>query len=157
MGTFEFAPPGEIDVGHENAGRPSHRDRRDINFLFKRCGITSIAEALELYEEFFPEDPPPPDRTLPLLDEAIAPSSPVTVTSSAFVRLATRVGRNGVAVRRCRPVEDADKLSTPPVVLARAASTSSLNSAELAGHSADGGAAQREMPGGPTTSNALPM
>jgi hypothetical protein len=26
---------------------------------------------LELYEEFFPEDPPP-DRTLPLLDEAIA-------------------------------------------------------------------------------------
>ena len=56
------------------AGRGS-RDRRDINFLFKRCGITSIAEALELYEEFFPEDPPP-DRTLPLLDEAIAALGP---------------------------------------------------------------------------------
>jgi hypothetical protein len=56
------------------AGRGS-RDRRDINFLFKRCGITSIAEALELYEEFFPEDPLP-DRTLPLLDEAIAALGP---------------------------------------------------------------------------------
>ena len=52
------------------AGRGS-RDRLDINFLFKRCGITSVAEALELYEEFFPEDQLP-DRTLPLLDEAIA-------------------------------------------------------------------------------------
>ena len=47
------------------------RDRPDINFLVKRCGITSVAEALELYREFFPEDPLP-DRTLPLLDEAIA-------------------------------------------------------------------------------------
>ena len=52
------------------AGRGS-RDRLDINFLVKRCGVTSVAEALELYEEFFPEDPLP-DRTLPLLDEAIA-------------------------------------------------------------------------------------
>src|SRR5271156_3302051 len=59
------------------AGRGS-RDRLDINFLVKRCGITSVAEALELYEEFFPEDPLP-DRTLPLLDEAVAallPQSP---------------------------------------------------------------------------------
>jgi hypothetical protein len=52
------------------AGRGS-RDRLDINFLVKRCGITGVAEALELYEEFFPEDPLP-DRVLPLLDEAIA-------------------------------------------------------------------------------------
>jgi hypothetical protein len=56
------------------AGRGA-RDRPDINFLVKRCGITSVAEALELYEEFFPEDPLP-DRTLPLLDEAIAALSP---------------------------------------------------------------------------------
>jgi len=52
------------------AGRGS-RDRPDINFLVKRCGITSVTEALNLYEEFFPEDPLR-DRTLPLLDEAIA-------------------------------------------------------------------------------------
>lgn len=51
------------------AGRGS-RDRLDIKFLVKKCGITSVAEALELYKEFFPEDPLP-DRTLPLLDEAI--------------------------------------------------------------------------------------
>src|SRR5271156_3958282 len=59
------------------AGRGA-RDRLDIDFLVKRCGITSVAEALELYEEFFPEDPLP-DRTLPLLDEAVAallPQSP---------------------------------------------------------------------------------
>ena len=59
------------------AGRGS-RDRLDINFLVKRCGITSVAEALDLYEEYFPEDPLP-DRTLPLLDEAIealGPQSP---------------------------------------------------------------------------------
>jgi len=51
------------------AGRGS-RDRPDINFLVKKCGITSVAEALELYEEYFPEDPLP-DRTLPMLDDAI--------------------------------------------------------------------------------------
>jgi hypothetical protein len=56
------------------AGRGS-RDRPDISFLVKRCGITSVAEALELYEEFFPEDPLP-DRALPLLDEAIAAIGP---------------------------------------------------------------------------------
>jgi hypothetical protein len=56
------------------AGRGS-RDRLDINFLVKRCGITSVAEALQLYEEFFPEDPLP-DRALPLLDEAIAARGP---------------------------------------------------------------------------------
>jgi hypothetical protein len=52
------------------AGRGS-RDRLDIAFLVKRCGITSVDEALALYEEFFPEDPLP-DRALPLIDEAIA-------------------------------------------------------------------------------------
>jgi len=52
------------------AGRGS-RDRLDINFLVKRCGISSVAEARGLYEEYFPEDPLP-DRTLPLLDEAVA-------------------------------------------------------------------------------------
>ena len=56
------------------AGRGS-RDRLDINLLVKRCGITSVAEALELYEDFFPEDPLP-DRTLPLFDEAIAALGP---------------------------------------------------------------------------------
>ena len=56
------------------AGR-GFRDRPDINFLVKRCGITSFAEALELYEEFFPEDPLP-GRAFPLLDEAIAALGP---------------------------------------------------------------------------------
>jgi hypothetical protein len=51
------------------AGRGS-RDRPDINFLVQRCGVTTVAEALDLYDEYFPEDPLP-DRTLPLLDEAI--------------------------------------------------------------------------------------
>jgi hypothetical protein len=59
------------------AGRGS-RDRLDIKFLVKRCGVTSVAEALDLYDGYFPEDPLP-DRTLPLLDEAIealGPQSP---------------------------------------------------------------------------------
>ena len=56
------------------AGRGS-RDHLDINLLVKRSGITTVADALELYEEYFPEDPLP-DRTLPLLDEAIAALGP---------------------------------------------------------------------------------
>jgi hypothetical protein len=56
------------------AGRGS-RDRLDINFLVKRCGITSAVEALNLYDDYFPEDPLP-DRTLPLLDEAIEALGP---------------------------------------------------------------------------------
>ncbi len=56
------------------AGRGS-RDRPDINFLVKRCGVASLAEALDLYEEYFPEDPLP-DRTRPLLDEAIEALGP---------------------------------------------------------------------------------
>ena len=56
------------------AGRGS-RDRPDIVLLVKRCGISSVAEAQELYEEYFPEDPLP-DRTLPLLDEAIEALGP---------------------------------------------------------------------------------
>jgi hypothetical protein len=58
------------------AGRGS-RDRLDIKILVKKCGITSAAQALELYEEFFPEDPLP-DRTLPLLDEAITALGPAS-------------------------------------------------------------------------------
>ena len=56
------------------AGRGS-RDRPDISFLVKRCGVTSVAEALDLYEEYFPEDPLPA-RTIPLLDEAIEALGP---------------------------------------------------------------------------------
>src|SRR6202789_270597 len=37
------------------AGRGA-RDRPDIEFLVKRCGVTTVAEALDLYEEYFPED-----------------------------------------------------------------------------------------------------
>ena len=51
------------------AGRGS-RDRLDISFLVRRCGVTTVAEARDLYEEYFPEDPLP-ERALPLLDEAI--------------------------------------------------------------------------------------
>ena len=56
------------------AGRGA-RDSLDINFLVKKCGITTVAEALDLYDEYFPEDPLP-DRTLPLLDEAIEALDP---------------------------------------------------------------------------------
>ena len=51
------------------------RDRPDSNFLIKRCGVTSLAEALDLYKEYFPEDPMP-DRTVPLLEEAIKALGP---------------------------------------------------------------------------------
>jgi hypothetical protein len=58
------------------AGRGS-RDRLDINFLVKKCGVTNVAEALDLYEEYFPEDPMP-DRTVPLLEEAIEALGPLS-------------------------------------------------------------------------------
>ena len=56
------------------AGRGSG-DHGVINFLVKRCGVTSVAEALNLHGEYFPEDPLP-DRSLPLLDEAIEALGP---------------------------------------------------------------------------------
>jgi hypothetical protein len=40
------------------ASRP-RRDGSDIAFLCGRLGIESAEEALALYEEFFPQDPPP--------------------------------------------------------------------------------------------------
>jgi hypothetical protein len=75
-GNVEIVAAGEWSMlaMKMRAGRGS-RDRLDICFLVKRCGITSVAEALVLYGEYFPEDPLP-DRTLPLLDEAIEALSP---------------------------------------------------------------------------------
>ena len=35
------------------------RDEPDIALLLQLCGITSVEQAIELYEEYFPEDPPP--------------------------------------------------------------------------------------------------
>ncbi len=35
------------------------RDEPDIEVLARSCGVTSVDEALALYEEYFPEDPPP--------------------------------------------------------------------------------------------------
>jgi hypothetical protein len=35
------------------------RDEPDIALLLERCGITSVAQAFALYEEYFPEDPLP--------------------------------------------------------------------------------------------------
>lgn len=35
------------------------RDEPDIALLLKLCDITSVEQAFALYEEYFPEDPPP--------------------------------------------------------------------------------------------------
>ena len=36
------------------------RDEPDIALLLTSCGVTTVEQALELYEEYFPEDPAPP-------------------------------------------------------------------------------------------------
>ena len=46
------------------------RDEVDIKFLLDRCGVSSVDEALALYEEYFPEDELP-DRALPMLRHAL--------------------------------------------------------------------------------------
>ena len=35
------------------------RDEPDIAFLLDACGIATVDEAFALYDEYFPEDPPP--------------------------------------------------------------------------------------------------
>ena len=39
------------------------RDEPDIALLLELCGITSVEQGLALYEEYFPEDPPPKRAT----------------------------------------------------------------------------------------------
>jgi hypothetical protein len=46
------------------------RDEADIKFLLNECHITSIDDALVLYEEYFPEDEFPP-RAIPMLRHAL--------------------------------------------------------------------------------------
>ena len=46
------------------------RDEADIQFLLDKCKITSIDAALELYEQYFPEDELPP-RAIPMLRHAL--------------------------------------------------------------------------------------
>jgi hypothetical protein len=50
------------------------RDEADIQFLLERCKITSVDTALELYEQYFPEEELPP-RALPMLRHALDGSS----------------------------------------------------------------------------------
>jgi hypothetical protein len=47
------------------------RDEEDIEFLLRKCGISSESEAFELYDEYFPEDPVPP-RSRPMVRRALA-------------------------------------------------------------------------------------
>jgi predicted nucleotidyltransferase len=47
------------------------RDEEDIEFLLGKCHIGSETEALELYEEYFPEDPLP-QRSQPILRRALS-------------------------------------------------------------------------------------
>jgi hypothetical protein len=42
------------------------RDEADIQFLLNKCQITTVNDALSLYEEYFPEDELPP-RAIPML------------------------------------------------------------------------------------------
>jgi hypothetical protein len=46
------------------------RDEADIEFLLDKCGISSVDEAVALYEEYFPEDELP-DRAVPMLRFAL--------------------------------------------------------------------------------------
>ena len=46
------------------------RDEVDIKFLLDKCGISSVDEALTLYEEYFAEDELP-DRAVPMLRYAL--------------------------------------------------------------------------------------
>lgn len=46
------------------------RDEADIQFLLERCQISSIGDALSLYEEYFPEDELP-SRAIPILRHAL--------------------------------------------------------------------------------------
>jgi hypothetical protein len=43
------------------------RDEPDIALLLERCGVTSVEAALDIYGEYFPEDPAP-NRAHPILD-----------------------------------------------------------------------------------------
>jgi hypothetical protein len=74
-GNVQIAAADERSMLAMNAGRCGSSDRLDINFIVKRCCITSVAEPLELYEEFFPENAHP-DRTRLLVDEAISALGP---------------------------------------------------------------------------------
>ena len=49
------------------------RDEADIEFLLGKCRITSVADALALYEEYFPEDELPP-QAIPMLRHALGES-----------------------------------------------------------------------------------
>jgi hypothetical protein len=46
------------------------RDEADIEFLLGQCQITSVGDALALYEEYFPEDDLPP-QAIPMLRHAL--------------------------------------------------------------------------------------
>jgi hypothetical protein len=46
------------------------RDEADIQFLLAKCRITSIDDALALYEEYFPEDNLPP-QAIPMIRHAL--------------------------------------------------------------------------------------
>jgi nucleotide-binding universal stress UspA family protein len=46
------------------------RDEADIQFLIGKCQITSVDDALALYEEYFPEDDLPA-RAIPMLHHAL--------------------------------------------------------------------------------------
>jgi hypothetical protein len=46
------------------------RDEADIQFLLDKCQITSVDDALSLYEEYFPEDELSP-RAIPMLRHAL--------------------------------------------------------------------------------------
>ena len=46
------------------------RDEADIQFLLGKCHITSVDDALALYEEYFPEDDLPP-QAIPMLRHAL--------------------------------------------------------------------------------------
>ena len=46
------------------------RDEVDIQFLLDKCGVTTVAGALAVYEEYFPEDELP-RQALPMLRHAL--------------------------------------------------------------------------------------
>ncbi len=46
------------------------RDEADVAFLLDACSITTLEEAMELYDEYFPEDEAPA-RSRPMIEHAL--------------------------------------------------------------------------------------
>jgi hypothetical protein len=71
MGTLEvFTADAQAMLAMKMRASRGRRDEDDLSFLLGECGITTVADAVTLYEEYFPEDPLP-DTALPMVRFAL--------------------------------------------------------------------------------------